>query len=34
MNFKITVTKIFFISTPISAVKNNTDRDKTLIMHD
>ena len=34
MNFKITVTKIFFISTHINAVKDKTDRDKSLIMHD
>ena len=33
MHFKIAVTKIFFISAFINAVKGKTDINKSLIMH-
>ena len=34
MHFKIAITKIFFISASINAVKGKTGRDKNLIMHE
>ena len=34
MHFKMAITKIFFISASINAVRNKTDINKSLIMHD
>ena len=34
MYFKTAITKIFFISASINAVKNKTDINKSLIIHD
>ena len=34
MHFKIAIAKIFFISAFINAIKDKTDINKSLIMHD